>query len=87
MAAAVMIWTPLAAAAAAVIWTQATAAVVWISAAAAAAGTSVVASVWMVSPPPQAVDFLFRVHCVDVFIRCLFGKTILDNRYTEIYAC
>lgn len=25
-----------------------------------------------------------RVHCVDVVLRHLFGKTILDNRYTEL---
>lgn len=31
--------------------------------------------------------FLFREHCVDVVLRLLFGKTILDNRYTELYAC
>lgn len=73
-AAAVVIWTPVAAVVM-VIWTQ------------AVAGTSVVASVWMVSPPPRAVGFLSRVHCVDVVLRRLFGKTILDNCYTELYAC
>lgn len=63
-------------AAAVVIWTPA-----------AAAGTSVVASEWMVSPPPRAMGFLSPVHCVDVVLRRLFGKTILDNRYTELCAC
>lgn len=53
---------------------------------AAAAGTPAVAALFFL-PPPFHFFPLFRVHCVDAALRHLFAKTILGNRYNELYTC